>query len=237
MKPVPGDPGVPASTRLASASAMLDWARRHAGKLFLLFVGLLVPLYLFGELAEDVLESEVLAFDQPLLLFMRDHASSLADGWMLFFSTIGSALVLLPLNGFVFIVCMLRRRRRDALFYILATAGAALLNFSAKLFFTRARPDLWPSIAPEVTYSFPSGHAMSSTAALTALIVLGWHTRWRYLMLPVGAALIFFIGLSRVYLGVHYPSDILAGWMASLAWVMGLALLIKGQWRDQRLVA
>jgi membrane-associated phospholipid phosphatase len=217
-------------------AAVVSWPRRHAVKLLLLFFGLLLPLWLFADLAEDVVSRDVFGFDEPILLYMHVNASAGFDRLMLFFSFIGSALVLTPLDATIIGLCLYYGRKRDAMFFLLATGGAALLNFSAKLAFARDRPDLWPSISPEITYSFPSGHAMSSMAATSAMLVLLWHTdsRWRLPLTAVGAGFVFFVGLSRVYLGVHYPSDILAGWLASLAWVIGLALLIKVQWRTVR---
>jgi undecaprenyl-diphosphatase len=77
--------------------------------------------------------------------------------------------------------------------------------------------------------SFPSGHAMASMALAVALIVLLWPTRWRYPMLLGGIFFTIMVGLSRIYLGVHYPSDVLAGWVASLAWVMGLSRVLYGR--------
>lgn len=68
---------------------------------------------------------------------------------------------------------------------------------------------------------------MASMAVVAAICVLVWHTRWRWLTLPIGTAFVVIVGSSRVYFGVHYPSDILAGWAASLSWVIGLELLLN----------
>src|SRR5690606_17364220 len=92
----------------------------------------------------------------------------------------------------------------------------------------------WPPLAPETSFSFPSGHAMQSMALATALLVLAWNTRWRWPVLLAGAAFTGIVGLSRVYLGVHFPSDVLAGWCASLAWAVGLALLFRRRGRGRR---
>jgi undecaprenyl-diphosphatase len=113
-----------------------------------------------------------------------------------------------------------RRHAREALFAALATGGSALLNVAAKHAFARARPDLWLSIAPETTYSFPSGHAMGSMTLGAVAVLLAWRTRWRWPVLAASAVGVLLVGLSRVYLGVHYPSDILAGWAAALAWAV-----------------
>ena len=112
------------------------------------------------------------------------------------------------------------------LFAGIALAGSGLLNVAAKHYFGRARPSLWESIAPESTFSFPSGHAMGSMTLAAVLVLLAWPTRWRWWVLGLAAAFVLMVGASRIYLGVHYPSDILAGWAAALAWVMGVYLVL-----------
>lgn len=204
-------------------STSKSFLRHHYLKLLVLFFGVFGPLLVFGHLAEDVLEKEVFSFDRPVLIFMHSHATQGLDMVMVFITRVGSSLVLIPLNVLVFSLLLYRKRRKEALFWALAVVGTAVLNFIAKHVFARMRPDLWTSISPEITYSFPSGHAMNSMAVMTAVVVLTWDTRWRNLMIVAGACFILLVGSSRIYLGVHYPSDILAGWAASFAWVVGLA--------------
>ena len=206
------------------------WLRRHAFKLVILFFGVLVPLYGFGTLAEDVVKKEVFPFDKTILLFAHAHATPLYDAILIFFTRAGSAKFILPFNILVFVVLMMRPDRRRATFWLMATGGAALLNLLAKQVFSRVRPDLWISLLPETTFSFPSGHAMQSMAVGVALTALAWHGRWRWPTLAATLTFAVLVGFSRVYLGVHYPSDILAGWTASLAWVIGLASLFKVVW-------
>lgn len=210
-----------------------SFLRHHYLKLLILFFGVFAPLIVFGHFAEDVIEQEVFFFDRPILMFMHSHATQVLDMVMVFITRVGSSLVLIPLNILVFSLLIYRRRRRDALFWALAVVGASVINFIAKHAFARVRPDLWTSISPEVTYSFPSGHAMNSMAVITALVVLAWNTRWRNLMMVAGVCFILLVGSSRIYLGVHYPSDILAGWAASFAWVVGLASVFTDKWHKR----
>ena len=198
----------------------------HRWQLVVWFVVVLVPLALFAMLAEDVWTEERFAFDDPILLYAHSHATPILDLGMLWVTRLGYAWGVVPVDIVVGIWLLVRHRWRDSAFFIVAVGGAALLNLSAKALFGRERPKLWPSIAPEHTFSFPSGHAMGSTALAVALIVLLWPTRWRYLSLIVGIVVILLVGASRIYLGVHYPSDILAGWLASLAWVVGTSGIV-----------
>jgi membrane-associated phospholipid phosphatase len=167
--------------------------------LLVLFVGVLAPLYLFGLLADDVMEHHVFFFDKPILVFLHSHASPGLDTVMRFFTHAGSALVLVPFNGAVLALLMWRRSRWIAAFWVLAVAGAALLNGLAKQIFARSRPDLWVSSLPETTFSFPSGHGMQSMAVIAALTVMMWRTHWRWHVLAFGSVFVLLVGISRVY--------------------------------------
>lgn len=202
--------------------------KAHHRQLLLLFVAVLAPLLLFGWLAEDVLEHQAFRFDDPLLLYVHHFATPGLDRFMLWMSLLGYQVGVVPADLVISLWLLLRRHLRAALFFILAVGGAGLLNQLAKSLFGRERPKLWPSLAPEATFSFPSGHAMGSMALVTALVILLWSTRWRYPILVLGSLFVLLVGFSRLYLGVHYPSDVLAGWVASLAWVMGLSYVLYG---------
>lgn len=204
------------------------WLRTYRWRLVILFSCVLAPLYLFGFLADDIAEKESFFLDFYLLSFLHSHATAPLDRTMLFFTLIGSGTCVVPFNILVLLILTGRRRWSDTYFWGLATGGAALLNVGAKHTFERVRPDLWQSIAPETTFSFPSAHAMQSMALVAALSVLAWPTRWRWPVLIVGNCFVLLVGLSRIYLGVHYPSDVLAGWAASLAWVFGLSIAFHG---------
>jgi undecaprenyl-diphosphatase len=91
----------------------------------------------------------------------------------------------------------------------------------------RVRPHLWISKAPELDYAFPSGHAMTSMTLVAILVILTWYHPWRWLVITIGSLYLLSIAWTRLYLGVHFPSDILAGWMVALAWAIGVSLIIK----------
>jgi membrane-associated phospholipid phosphatase len=190
-----------------------------------LFLGVLLPLIIFGRLADEVREGEKLSLDEPVLHFIHQHATPIRDPLIIFITHLGRAWVMVPFCTAIGLYLVSTKRFREACFFALGTGGAALLNLAAKLFFGRARPDLWISPAPEYDYGFPSGHAMVSMAVAAALIVLAWPTKGRWPVILVGSVFVLAIGFTRLYLGVHYPSDVLGGWCASLAWVSGVRFL------------
>jgi len=194
------------------------------------FVGVLAPLVLFGTLAEDVWLREGISWDERILRAVHAQATPLLDGLMLFFTHIGAPLPMTIFVALILLLLLVRGQRADVLFLAAAIGGATALNVIAKLLFQRARPTLWISAVHETNYSFPSGHAMGSMAVVAALLILLWHTPWRWAMLAIGVFFVAAVGLSRVYLGVHYPSDIFAGWCAALAWVTGVRLLWAAPW-------
>jgi undecaprenyl-diphosphatase len=206
--------------------------RRHGWRIALLFALVLLPLWAFGELAEDVHEGEVFAFDRPWLEFAHAIASPALDRLALLLGRVGYAQGVLPFDAALVLALAFARRKREGLFAGIALAGSALLNLGAKHYFGRARPDLWLSLAPETSFSFPSGHAMGSMTLAATLALLAWHTRWRWPVAAFAFAFALAVGASRVYLGVHFPSDILAGWAAALAWTAGVyAVVFRGTLR------
>ncbi|MCD7097006.1 phosphatase PAP2 family protein [Stenotrophomonas sp. MMGLT7] len=231
MSPAPEDDGAP-----VEAAGLRHWMRRNAWRFVLLFVGVLAPLAVFAALGDEVHEFEDLFFDEPVLWRMRQLASPGWDGFFAVASKIGYEGVI-PADIAIVLLLLLWRRWRESLFAGVAFVGSALLNMGSKQFFQRDRPSLWDSIAPEHTFSFPSGHAMGSMTLAATVVLLGWHTRWRWAIVLAAAFFVAAVGLSRLYLGVHYPSDILGGWCAGLAWVTGVYLVIfrrRHPWRRRR---
>ena len=195
-------------------------------RIALLFGAILLPLWAFGALAEEIHEGEAFGFDQPFLRFAQSIHGPALDAVFLWFSKVGYLWGVVPADIALVAVLSVLRRKREALFAGLALAGSGILNVAAKHYYGRARPSLWESLSPETTYSFPSGHAMGSMTLAVVLVLLAWRTRWRGPVLALMSVFVVMVGLSRIYLGVHYPSDILAGWTAALAWTLGVFLLV-----------
>ena len=199
------------------------------GPLALLFFLLVVPLVVFGKIAGEVQEGETLIFDRAILTALHLLHSPLLDRFFVFVAIWGGAWGLVPATVVIAVGLLVFKRHRAALFWLAGVFGSILLNLAAKQFFGRARPDLWTSLTPLKDFSFPSGHAMLATAFFGALIVLCWPTKWRWPVLIVGLVGIGLVCLSRLYLGVHFPTDVVAGIVASLGWTGGLARLFASQ--------
>ena len=200
--------------------------RRNRLLLFELFFGVLFPLMIFIILGAALWERGGFQWDVTVLHFIHYYATPRRDSVMVFITYLGNARFVIPAT-IVFAVLFARYRRlREAGFLLLTVGGAAALNVMLKVLFHRARPDLWVSPLPEFSYSFPSGHSMLSMALAPVLAVLIWQTRWRWSVTVVGGVYVLAVGLSRLYLGVHYPSDVLAAWSISIAWMSILTLYL-----------
>lgn len=216
----------PAEALTAGLRFVAGLFRRHGGRLVVLFLCMLVPLWLFVELADEVHELETFYFDDPLLWRAHAMAGPALDRFFMVVSSLGYQWGVVPIDIALTLGLLLARRWREATFAGVSFAGSALLNLATKQFFQRDRPTLWESIAPEHTFSFPSGHAMGSATLAMAVLLLCWHTRWRWPTALMAVAFALLVGASRIYLGVHYPSDILGGWAAGVAWVSGVYLVL-----------
>jgi undecaprenyl-diphosphatase len=133
---------------------------------------------------------------------------------------------------------LLRRRRvTDTLFFAAAMAGAGVLTWALKTLFQEARPTISEPLGPAAGFSFPSGHAISSIATVAAALAIASSRGNRIVITVVGGLIVLSVGASRVILGAHYPSDVLAGWAVSLAWVAAIGILAPHVRRLRRLPA
>lgn len=186
---------------------------------------LLGSLHAFVELAEEVYEKEGFFFDQPILTWLNSHQSTPLTTLFLALTFIGSVFFLGPLT-LALVAALWRRSQRSAVFLVLGVGGAVALNYVFKAVLARVRPGLFPRLSPASGFAFPSGHTMASTGFFLTLylIVRRVAPRWQGVTATVGFLLTLGIGVSRNYLQVHYPSDVLAGWALSSAWVLGVNL-------------
>jgi membrane-associated phospholipid phosphatase len=185
---------------------------------FLLGLG---AVLFFALLADEVLDQTTLVVDTAVLLALRAHQSSALDSVAQAFSMLG-AEGLTVLFVVTLIVLGWQRRYGAAVSLMLVVGGAQLLNDVLKLAFHRTRPSIVVTAVPGQVWSFPSGHAMVSLAFFGFLAYLGWRLfngRWRVVWVCAMSLLVLLIGLSRLYLGVHYLTDVVAGYIAGFIWL------------------
>ncbi|MGQ4649907.1 phosphatase PAP2 family protein [Lyngbya aestuarii] len=185
-----------------------------------------LALWGFAAIAEEVLEQETQAIDQAILQVFASFHTPLLNQIMVGVTFLGEPLWLTALSV-VFGIVLLRQGRWTAVItLIIASGGAIGLNFLLKAVFARSRPTLWQHIVDVNYYSFPSGHAMISLV-IYGLIGYWLVTRlkvWQIPIISITVLLIAAIGVSRLYLGVHWPTDIIAGYAAGLVWLVACIL-------------
>lgn len=207
------------------------WLRFDRQELVWLLVGLgaCVLLLAFVGLAGEVMEGDTQAFDTRILRALRDSSDAtkpIGPDWMegalLDLTAIGGTTVLglmiVAVTGFL----LLQTRYRTAFVVFITSLSGELLNTAMKHAFHRPRPTVVPHLRVVLTTSFPSGHAMESAIVyltLAAILMRASETRLTKLyILGIAVLLTTLVGISRVYLGVHYPTDVIGGWIVGFMW-------------------
>lgn len=217
------------------------FARHHWTSLALAILGAGAAFFIF--LSHEVMEGETLRFDRWLLLALRTPGAPddpLGPAWVeeMFrdFTALGGVGVMSLLTLASFGYLWLLGQRRVALYLLFAIAGGLLLSLMLKSGFDRPRPDLVSHGSMTYTSSFPSGHSMlSAIVYLTGgALLASIHSARRVRAYLIGCSVLatLLVGFSRIYLGVHWPSDVLAGWAAGAAWAAACWLL--AQWLKER---
>ena len=216
------------SVRYTRMTGYADWAKAY-GPIVLIVIGGAMLTGWAGDTFLDLAE-EVHSHSPKL-----QHIDSVVHAWAIsrrspgattFFatmSTIGGPVGLTALVIVVAIVLVVLRRYGWVLYLAVTVGGGALFNQELKRFFARARPDIAEMLRQAHGYSFPSGHAMGSTVVFGALSYLAFRTatqwRWKAAAVALGATIVLAVSLSRVYLGVHWISDVVAGICVGALWV------------------
>jgi undecaprenyl-diphosphatase len=232
---------------MARGLGLLDWAWRNKPELWVLggifFAAAMVLA--FGHIADEVVEGDAAKFDQAILLALRnpaDPSDPLGPAWLeeaaRDVTSLGSYVVLGFVLCAVIAYLLMTQKRAAALWVAASVGGGVVLSNALKLAFERPRPDLVPHAARVFTTSFPSGHATLAAVSYLTLgaLLASLHTsrRLRLYFILLAVILTLAIGVSRVYLGVHYPTDVLAGWCigaawAALCWIIALWLQNRGK--------
>jgi undecaprenyl-diphosphatase len=194
-------------------------------------VAAIMALLLFAWMAEEVLESGTVHFDENVRAAIHQYASPSLTIFMRGITLLGSMEVLLPAVLIVLTVLLVREKRYEAIVSSVTMAGGVILNMVLKLSFHRARPDPFFDLATPASYAFPSGHALLALcfygvmARISSDSLNSRELRW---MVWIGAVcLILLIGLSRIYLGVHHASDVLAGYAAAIVWISAVTMIVR----------
>jgi undecaprenyl-diphosphatase len=221
-----------------AAGLAARWVRRQEG--IVLLVALAIGLTLFGfiKIAEEVTEGDTPDFDIWLLRLLRqpDHPEiPIGPSWLLDsardITTLGGRTVLVMVVVAALGYLILEHKLGAMWFVLLAAAGGGGLSTTMKYYFLRDRPDVVPRLAVVTSPSFPSGHSVfAAVIYLTLGVLVARFTerrRTRIYLVFLALALTFLVGISRVYLGVHYPTDVLAGWCVGLAWALACWLMAR----------
>ncbi|WP_053363511.1 phosphatase PAP2 family protein [Bacillus sp. FJAT-27251] len=192
-------------------------------------------LYLFFRLSSDLMKKSPFLFDQRIIDTVRLTASPAVDVFMQWITELGSTFML----GLLLLISMIwlyvkRKNVWSMLFFFMAVAGGGLLNLLLKSYFARERPGVHRIVEAD-GFSFPSGHSMGSMTFYGFLSYLALRSKRNPLskmgLVILFGSLILLIGISRIYLGVHYPSDVLAGYTAGFVWlVLCISLLEIVYW-------
>jgi undecaprenyl-diphosphatase len=212
---------------------MNGWRKLLTVERALLIAMLLVAsaLFAFFKLASEVSEGDTAAFDRAILLAFRtpgDPAVPVGPRWlaeaMTDLTAFGSVAGLVLVVGAVLGYLLLSGRVRTALFVLAATGTGMILGKLLKLAYDRPRPTLVPHLVDVTSASFPSGHATDSAIVYLTLAALLARTlpgpAHRLYIIGAAILLTLLIGVSRIYLGVHWPSDVAAGWSIGAAWAI-----------------
>ena len=216
---------------MAFASRLLAWLRAREVETLAALLLAAAGVWMFVEIADEVFEGETTSVDEQLLLALRapnDTSDPLGPPWVEDIARdvtgVGGAgiLTLLTLASAGFL--LIQRKAHLAAYLLAAVAGGTIVSTLLKLGFDRPRPDLVPHGQIVYTSSFPSGHSMLSAVVyltLGALLASGQtNLRVRAYVIGLAVFVTVLIGVSRVYLGVHWPTDVLAGWTAGAAWAL-----------------
>lgn len=184
-------------------------------------------------LIDELREGETFRLDRAILLALRnpnDLSRPIGPVWLLQsaidFSALGGFTLLWSLGGAGLGFLVLLKRRAEASWIGASVLGASLINAGLKIWLHRPRPTVVPHLAVVSNASFPSGHAMISSATYLTLAIMIAEVQprrsARLYAVCAASVLVLLIGCSRVYLGVHWPSDVLAGWVFGGSWALGV---------------
>ena len=199
---------------------------RTLWRLFAALVLFATPTIIIAKIITELRETTPIYRDTAFLQWFHQFSSPFLDWFAKIITNIGDIIIVVPVTVLLVAYLLYRRQRRAATFLLFGVGGAAVIGLTLKLLFQRARPELWTHLVTENGYSFPSGHAMMSSALALSIAALLWPTKYRWWAIGVGGFYVVIVGLSRLYLGVHFPTDVIGGWCLSFLWVLIIKMII-----------
>lgn len=180
-------------------------------------------------LFQEVWEKDIFGFDRSILLTIHQWANPALDNFMISVTRLGDPGWVVGVIVGTLVWLGLKHRYPEAVMFTIACLGALVLNSGMKVFFAKARPELWTRLIPEISFSFPSGHALGSIVLYGAIAYLLAEQvpKKSRLFYGIAIAIVTAIGFSRLYLGVHWPTDILAGYGVGFLWLMTCTTLLQ----------
>jgi undecaprenyl-diphosphatase len=192
-------------------------------KFLLIVLSFIAALFLFGFMAHELFYEKDELFDKRIVEFLSAHATQEFVSLMKLFTLIGSGKFLIPAYAIMVIYCFSKRKAMVGIHVAMIALSSYGISHAAKRIFQRPRPDL-PLIESIKTYSFPSGHALSAFIFCSIVFFLIWNSSMRQLWKWIFSIILFLIalivGISRVVLSMHYPTDVLAGFCLGFIWVV-----------------
>ena len=191
----------------------------------------LLIIYLLAKLSEEVWEKEAFAFDKTILLWIHQFANPTWDNIMLNITKLGNPTMMVIITIISLGILWWKKYHQEAKILGLHAFGGVILSYGLKLSFRKARPQLWQQLITETSYSYPSGHALGSMIiyGFIAYLLAFHYPKFTKIIYLFAVILIAAIGLSRLYLGVHWPTDIIAGYGVGYLWLMFSIIMLKLQ--------
>lgn len=191
-------------------------------------------VFILAWLFEEVLEKEGFGFDTTFMYWLHGYANPSLDAVMLTITQLANPSVVVVIVAVTLEILWWQHHRSEAKIFAIACLGAFILNNGMKLFFAKPRPHIFPSLISETSFSFPSGHALGSFVmyGFLAYLLSARFPKFSKFIYTLAVITIAIIGLSRMYIGVHWPTDIIAGYGVGYIWLMLCIIMLKLQTRQ-----
>lgn len=194
-------------------------------------ISCLLIIYIVAQISDEVLDREAFIFDKEILLWIHSFANPTLDRIMQIITRCNDPDVVSIVAAIALILLVWKRCYPEAKIFVIDCAGGVILSYGLKSVFGKTRPDLWESAIEEVSFSYPSGHALGSTVlyGFLAYLVATRYPQFAWLIYLAAVFLIGAIGSSRLYLGVHWPTDIIGGYGIGFLWLTFCITMLKLQ--------